>query len=188
MTKTCQKCGTEVPDDAKFCGNCGHNFDDAPVTSNNFNIGKIFPLIIVAIVIIAAILIITGFTGNGQSDSAEDAEHVVLTISDVGGWYSTSGKQSYTLYTEALFTSVPSDMKEYVIKTTYMDKNDTEIGHETEKLKNVYYDTDYSISFGHYTSYTKPHPDYVKVEIIKDGKVVDTYTDQIDTKKISYLN
>ena len=42
-----------------------------------------------------------------------------------------------------------------------MDENVSEIGHEIEKLDNVYYDSDYSLSFGHYDTYKKPNPDYV---------------------------
>ncbi len=192
MTKSCRKCGTQMPDDAKFCANCGYSFEGTKSSSNTdiFKNGNIFLILIVAVVVIGAIFILTsGFGGNNNtSGSVDDAQHVHLTISDVSGWDSDSGKKSYTLYTEALFTGVPSDIKDYMIKTTYLDKNDTQIGHETEKLDYVYYDSDYAISFGHYTTYSKPNPDHVKVEIIKDGKVIDTYTEQIDTSKIDYLN
>ena len=113
--------------------------------------------------------------------TVDDVEHVYLTISDVGGWDSDSSeKNSYTLYTNALFTGVPSDIRGYMIKTTYFDGNDTQIGHETEKLENVYYESNYAIGFGYYTTYTLPNPDHVKVEIIKDNEVIDTYTEQID--------
>lgn len=69
-----------------------------------------------------------------------------------------------------------------------MDENGTEIGHETETLSNVYYDSDYALSFAHYTTYKKPNPDHVNVEIIKDGKVIDNFTSKIDKNGIDYLN
>lgn len=47
-------------------------------------------------------------------------------------------KKSYTLYTEAIFNKVPNDLKGYNVKTTYYDANDSEIGHETETLDNIY--------------------------------------------------
>lgn len=192
MTKNCPKCGTAVPDDALFCGNCGYSFDAKRQGSNGIKNEKIFLILIAAIVIIGAIFVLSsGFGGNGSndgSDTVDDAEHVDLTISDVEGYVSYSSKKSYTLYTDALFIKVPSDIKEYMIKTTYLDKNGTEIGHETEKLDNVYYDTDYAISFGHYKTYAKPNPYQVKVEIIKDGNVIDNYTEKIDTNKIDFLN
>ncbi|WP_407393086.1 zinc ribbon domain-containing protein [Methanobrevibacter sp.] len=191
MSKSCPKCGTQTPDDAKFCGSCGYNFEAAAGSKNSsiFKNGKIFLILIAAVVIIGAAFILTSEPGgNDSSGNADDAKHVDLTISEVSGWQSDSGKKSYTLYTEALFNKVPSDLKGYLIKTTYYDENDTKIGHETEKLQNVYYDSDYEISFGFYDTYTKPNPDHVKVEIIKDGNVIDRYTEKIDKNKIEFLN
>lgn len=194
MSKNCPKCGSETADNAKFCGNCGYNFEGTSSSgdSNIFKNGKIFLILIIAIVIIGAAFILTSGLGGGNSSSGDvemdNAEHVDLTIVDVSGWDSTSGKRSYTLYTDALFNSVPSDMKGYNIKTTYLDKNGTEIGHETEKLDYVYYDSDYTLSFAYYTTYSKPDPDHVKVEIIKNGKVIDNFTEKIDTSKIDFLN
>ena len=42
--------------------------------------------------------------------------------------------------------------------------------------------------FGYYTTYKLPDPDHVTVEIIKDGKPVDSFTEDIDKNKIDYLN
>ena len=81
-----------------------------------------------------------------------------------------------------------TELKGYNVKTTYVDVNGTEIGFETETLSNVYYDTDYPISFGFYTTYKKPNPDHVNVEIIKDGKTIENFTQKIDQGKIQYLN
>lgn len=193
MTKNCPNCGKQLPDDAKFCMDCGHSFTAGSTSSPLDSIlgnGKIFIVIIAVVVILGLIVIaMTGNDGNSNVESTvDDVEHVRLTITDVLGWDSSSGKKSYTLYTEALFNSVPDDLEGYIIKTIYFDKNDTQIGQETEKLDQVYYDSSYSISFGHYTTYKLPKPDYVTVEIIKDGKVIDNYTEKIDTNKIDYLN
>ena len=98
------------------------------------------------------------------------------------------GKIFTTINAEAIFNKVPDDSKGYNVKTRYYDSNGTEIGHETETLDNIYYDSEYSLSFGHYNTYKLPDPDHVTVEIIKDGKVVDNYTEKIDKSKIDYLN
>lgn len=192
MTKNCPNCGKQLPDDAKFCMDCGHSFETVSKSSLDgiMKNGKIF-IVIIAIVVILGLLVIA-MTGNNDNSNVEsttdDADHVTLTITEVSGWDSSSGKKSYTLYTQALFSKVPDDMNGYLIKTTYFDKNGTQIGQETEKLNQVYYDSNYAISFGHYTTYKLPDPDHVTVEIIKDGKTVDNYTEKIDTNKIKYLN
>lgn len=181
-----------MPDEAHYCPNCGYDFfqdenfePEVSSTETNSN-GKII-LAAIAIVVILAAGIMIGMGMGGNTQQADDApEHVVdLTITEVLGY---TGSSSYTLYTEAIFNKVPSDLKGYNVKTTYIDKNGTEIGYETETLKNVYYDTDYALSFGHYTSYKKPDPGSVKIEIIKDGKTVDTFTNNIDQSKIKFLN
>lgn len=194
MTKSCRKCGAQVSDDAKFCPDCGYDFSSFSKTENNdskFNFSMLFVILIIAILIIGSIFIVTsGFGGDdNKTDGSDDnVEHVILTIKEVNGYDSSSSKTSYTIYTEALFESVPSDLKGYNVKTTYYDKNDTAIGSEIESLSQIYYDSDYSLSFGHYTTYKKPNPDHVTVEIIKDGKTIDNYTSQIDQGKIKFLN
>lgn len=191
MTKSCPKCGKEVPDEAKFCMDCGYSFQKAGANSATNGIlsnGKIF-LVIIAIVVILGLAVIAMTGNNPTSDNpVVDADHVDLTITGVGGWDSDSGKKSYTLYTEAIFNNVPEKLDGYNVKTTYYDSNDESIGHETETLEDIYYDSSYALSFGFYTSYKLPDPDHVTVEIMKDGKVIDTYTEKIDTNKIDYLN
>ena len=63
MTKSCPKCGKQVPDDAKFCMDCGFAFSDSGIGSNIFSNGKIF-LVIIAVVVILGLIVI-GMTGNG---------------------------------------------------------------------------------------------------------------------------
>jgi len=191
MTKSCPNCGKQVPDDAKFCMDCGHSFEAkssaSPLDSILGN-GKIF-LVIIAIVVIVGLIVI-GMTGNNNNtdNAPSDADDVRLTITDISGYDSSGGKKSYTLYTQAIFESVPNDLNGYIIKTTYYGANDTRIGQETEQLDSVYYDSNYDISFAYYTTYKMPKPDHVTVEIIKDGKVIDNYTEKIDTDKIDFLN
>jgi predicted nucleic acid-binding Zn ribbon protein len=191
MTKNCPSCGKTLPDDAKFCMDCGYAFDKK-VNNNIFSNGNIFIILIAIILVVGGIFIIASSFGDGGSSSVaadSDGHAVDLTITDVNGWDSDDdSKKSYTLYTEAIFNSVPDDLKGYNVKTRYYDSNDTEIGHETETLDDIYYDSNYALSFGHYTTYKLPDPDHVTVEIIKDGKVIDSYTEQIDKSKIDYLN
>ena len=193
MSKICPNCGKELPDDARFCMDCGYTLDaqQSGGMLNNFPLPTIFIILIVAILVIGgAFILSSGFGDSNKSPEkvANDSHTVDLTITGVGGWDSDSGKKSYTLYTEAIFNSVPGDLKKYNIKTTYYDTKGSEIGHETETLENIYYDSDYVLGFGFYTTYKLPDPDHVTVEIIKDGKVIDSYTEQIDKNKIDYLN
>ena len=192
MSKTCPKCGKTVADDVKFCMDCGYSFSksSSAKNSNIFSNGKIFLVIIALILIFGALFILTSGNNNDvHKDVVNDVEHVDLTISEVSGYDNHYGnKTSYTVYTRALFLQVPSDLKGYVIKTSYCDENGTVLGQETETLSNVYYDTDYDISFGHYTSYKKLNLDHVNVEIIKSGKTIDNFTAKVDKNKISYLN
>lgn len=195
MTKKCPECGDFVAKEAHFCANCGHDFFDNQPSSIKrgggfFSDGKIF-LVLIAIVIIvgAGIFISMGLGGHNDTPTVNVPKHEVdLTISDVSGWDSSSGKKSYTLYTSAIFNKVPSDIKGYNVKTTYVNVNGTEIGNEIETLSDVYYDSNYALDFGYYTTYKKPNPDHVNVEIIKDGKVIDNFTSKIDKSSIDYLN
>lgn len=196
MSKTCPECGENLPDDAHFCGNCGYDFfkKDTASKSSLRNGSGFDGKILLAIIVIVAIIVVGIFfaIGSGSNNStAENADvsEVDLTITEVNGYTSSSANpQSYSLYTQALFNKVPSDLKGYNVKTTYLDENDTAIGFETETLSNIYYDSDYSLSFGYYTTYKKPNPDHVTVEIIKDGKTIDNFTQKIDQGKIKFLN
>ena len=192
MTKNCPNCGKELPDGAKFCMDCGYSIEVEESSGGfNFPLPTLFIIIIVAVLVIGGVFILTSSSGENSSPAevVDNAAHVDLTITDVSGWDSDdSDKSSYTLYTEAIFNSVPDDIKGYNVKTTYYNSNDKEIGHETETLDNVYYDSNYALSFGYYTTYKLPDPDHVTVEIIKEGKVIDTYTEQIDQSTIDYLN
>ena len=192
MSKICPKCGKELPDNAKFCMDCGYTLEEkSEGTLSNFPLPTLFIILIVAILLIGgAFILSSSFKDNTKApDKSDEVTHAVdLTITDVSGWDSDSGKKSYTLYTEAIFNKVPDNLKGYNVKTTYYDTNGSEIGHETETLDNVYYDSNYALSFGFYTTYKLPDPDHVTVEIINGGKVIDSYTEQIDKNKIDYLN
>lgn len=193
MSKTCPKCGKTAADDAKFCMDCGYSFNDGNSKSSSsiFSNGKIFLALIAIILVFGGLFILTSGNGNNHvaTDAGDGVEHVDLTITDVLGYDSNyDNKTSYSVYTEALFLDVPSDMKGYVVKTSYYDKNNNLLGQESEKLSYIYYDSDYSISFGDYTSYKKLDLDHVNVEIIKSGKTIDNFTAKVDRNKIDYLN
>ena len=202
MTKNCPECGAELPDEAHFCVDCGYDFFkkstkptvlQSSSSDSIFSNGKIFLILIAIVVVVGAVVILNSGIGghnNPNADAADAGEHPVdLAITKVGGWDdNSSSKKSYTLHTEAIFNKVPSDLKGYNVKTTYLDKNNNEIGHEIETLDNVYYKTNYAISFAYYKTYQKPNPDHVNVEIIKDGKTVDNFTSKVDKNKIEFLN
>ena len=187
MSKNCPNCGKELPDEARFCMDCGYGFKEDK-SSTFLSNGKIFLVIIAIVVIIGlAVIAMTGNQDMSQSvaNATDDVDHVDLTISNVGGY---SSSDAYTLYSEAIFNSVPSDMSGYNIKTTYCDSQGNEIGHETEKLDQVYYDSDYALTFGFYTTYSLPDIDTVKIEIVKGSEVIDTFTEKVDKNKIEFLN
>ncbi|MBQ2666357.1 hypothetical protein [Methanobrevibacter sp.] len=197
MSKKCPECGERVPNLAHYCGNCGYDFFDKNESKQpiSTNVGSMLPdgkllFVLIAIVIIVAAGVVLSVTLGGNQQASEDNQHEVdLTITEVNGYSSSSASpMSYSLYTDAIFNKVPSNLKGYNIKTTYYDENDTVIGEEIETLSNVYYDTDYSITFGYYTTYKKPNPDHVTVEIIKEGKTIDSFTSKIDQGKIKFLN
>ena len=102
MTKSCPKCGKELPDDAKFCMDCGYTIDNSDSTKSSiFSNGTIFIVLIVVVLVIGGIFIFSsGFGANNSSntnDVAEDQHAVDLTITDVLGWDSKyDGKHSYT--------------------------------------------------------------------------------------------
>ena len=105
MSKNCPKCENELPDNAKFCSNCGYKFEiesnstsnSQPSSINNqnnsniFNNGKIFLILIFLVIIIGRRIILIS-TGNSLDNKPEN---VTLTITNVGGF----GDESYTLYT-----------------------------------------------------------------------------------------
>ena len=191
MTKICPKCGKELPDKAQFCMDCGYNLesDNNKRNSSIFSNGFIFIALIVVVLIIGGIVIATlGFGGNGPSENVSADMDVSLTITEVNGWSNDNNKSSYTLYTNVIFNKVPGNLKDYNIKTTYYNSSDEEIGHEIESLDNVYYEASYPIGIGHYTTYKLPDPEKVSVEIIKDGKVIGEFRENIDKNKLSFLN
>lgn len=191
MTKNCPKCGKQLPEDAKFCMDCGYSMDDeqSKFNSNLFSNGSIFIILIAIVLVIGGILILTSFADVDDHDN-QDVGHVDLTVTEVGGWDNndSDSKASYTLYANAIFNSVPDDIDGYNVKTSYYDSNDTEIGHDIETLENIYYESEFSISFGYYTTYKLPNPDHVTVEIIKDGRVIDTFREKVDKNSIDFLN
>lgn len=191
MTKNCPKCGKQLLEDAKFCMDCGYGMDDeqSKFNSNLFSNGSIFIILIAIVLVIGGILILTSFADVDDHDN-QDVGHVDLTVTEVGGWDNndSDSKASYTLYANAIFNSVPDDIDGYNVKTSYYDSNDTEIGHDIETLENIYYESEFSISFGYYTTYKLPNPDHVTVEIIKDGKVIDTFREKVDKNSIDFLN
>lgn len=58
MTKNCPNCGKLVPDDAKFCMDCGYAFDGKQ-NKNMFSNGSIFLILIAVILVVGGIFIIT---------------------------------------------------------------------------------------------------------------------------------
>ena len=195
MTKKCPKCGKEVPDESKFCLACGYHLDNnesGKEESKVFSNGKIF-LVLIFVVLIAGGILIFSMGGNGNNNNgqvvdsqiAKEASEFSLTISDVNGYYSKENK-NYLFSTEVLFQKVPSNQKDYIVKVTYLDENNTDIGHEMESLAKVYYKTDHAITVGYHNSYKYMNVDSVKVEILKEDKVIKECSTKVDKNKFNF--
>ena len=192
MTIKCPKCGKELPDESKFCLECGchiYNKNTSKSDSNLFSNFKIFLILIFIVLIIGGVLIFS-MGGSDNNQTAEDsiskeASEFSFTISDVNGYYSAENN-NYFIWTEVLFQKVPSNQKDYIVKVTYLDGNNTDIGHEIDNLANIYYDADYALSVGYHTSYKYMDIDSVKVEIIKDDQVIKEATSKVDKNKFNF--
>ena len=192
MTKRCPKCGKEIPDESNYCLSCGchiYNKDSPSKKSDAFSNGRIFLILIFAALIVGGLLIFSMMgndNGNaGADDLSKQASEFSLTISDINGYYSDENKD-YFYWVDVLFQKVPSNKEDYLVKTTYLDENNNELGSEIESLSNVYYDTDYPISVGYHTAYKYIDVDSVKVEIIMDGNVVKQCSAKIDRNTLNF--
>lgn len=189
MTKRCPKCGKEIPDESNFCLSCGYDINNDSRRSDIFSNGKIFLALIFIVLIVGGILIFSMTGNNSQANVGDDlsreAGEFSLTISDINGYYSEENKD-YFYWVEVLFQKVPSNKNDYIIKTTYLDENNTDLGHEIESLSHVYYDTDYPISVGYHTAYKYIDVDSVKVEIIRDGTVIKQCSAKIDKNTLNF--
>lgn len=193
MTKTCPKCGKEIPDESNYCLSCGchiYNKDNASSKKSDiFSNGKIFLVLIFVVLIVGGALIFTMTGHNSQADDGDEiskeASKFSLTISDVNGYYDKDN-DNYFFWVDVLFQKVPSNKNDYLVRTTYLDKDNNNLGQEIESLSNIYYDTDYSISVGHHTSYKYIDVDSAKVEIIRDGKVIKECSAKIDKNTLNF--
>ena len=192
MTKICPKCGKEIPDESNYCLSCGchiYNKDNSSKKSDVFSNGKIF-LVLIFVVLIVGSLLIFSMTGNDNGkvevdDLTKEASEFSLTISDINGYYNEDSND-YFYWVEVLFQKVPSNRNDYIVKTTYLDEDNNELGSEIESLSNVYYDTDYPISIGYHTAYKYIDVDSVKIEIIRDGNVVKQCSAKIDRNTLNF--
>lgn len=192
MTIKCPKCGKDLPDESQFCLECGTRISN-PAASRNLSIfsnGKIFLALIFIVLIIGGILIFAG--GGDHSNDVNDkvdkeASEFDFIIKEINAYDSDNGgKTSYTYYLYVLFNKVPSNKDGYLLKTTYYDKNDTELGSEIETLSSAYYDSDYGNSVGHYTSYKYIDVDHAKLQVIKDDRVIKESEAKLDKNKIDF--
>lgn len=196
MSVKCPKCGQTWPDDAVFCGNCGFQFkkQEASKTGYEFSFRMLFVILVISITIIALAFIVTGAFNSPEIPHETPQDHVRMTITKVDGYSyddDYEGKTMYSLMSSAYFTEVPSDYTGYMIQTRYYDANDTMIAQSVDSLKNIYgdwEDADYPLAFGSVSSYKMLEPDYITVEITKNGELIDNYTFNVDKSQIEYLN
>ena len=210
MTKNCPKCGSENVKEAKFCNNCGWDLDsknksNAFDASSLFKNGKIFIILIALILIIGGIFILTSLHDSTTADTAPatnntnnvqttPAKEIEMIITEASAHYTKYDidPDEYSLTTYAMFENVPASTEGYLLKTTYYDADNKEIGQVTEKLSAVlvsdkYVEDEDTYYFGEYNSYKKIMPSHVVVELTKDGKLLTNGTCEFDLNKINYL-
>ena len=191
MTIKCPKCGKEIPDESTFCLGCGTRISNprAPRNLSIFSNGKIFLALIFIVLIVGGILIFSsgGHEEVPQDEISKEASEFALNIKDIGAYDNTyNGKTSYTYYLEVLYSKVPSNKDDYIVKTVYFDKNDTELGSTIEGLSEAYSSSKYGTYVGYYTSYNYIDVDHAKLQIIKDDKLIKEYEAKLDKNKIDF--
>ncbi|MBE6505088.1 MAG: zinc ribbon domain-containing protein [Methanobrevibacter millerae] len=199
MSKTCPNCGVNSPDNAKFCIECAESLEGVPInkeetvkkapsTSSSDDNGSVIPCIIGIIIVVIIVVAAAAFIFNSGSGE-ETQKNITVTFSDVyvSSGNSISGIFYYYYYVNGFFNNFPEDMEGYTVKTLYCDKEDKELVSTTEKLsyfessKDSKYDTMIS-------SYSTPNyldVDHVKVQIIKDGNVLNEFTANMNTNKLT---
>jgi hypothetical protein len=146
-------------------------------------------VLIFIILIVGGILIFSSGShdDSGQDEVSKEAKEFSVNIADIHAYDSNyDGKTSYTYYLDVLFSKVPSNKDDYILKTIYCDSNDTELGNEVESLSSAYYDSDYPNMVGHYTSYKYIDVDHAKLQIIRDGNVIKECSAKLDKNKIDF--
>ena len=76
MSKFCANCGSQQPDEANVCGNCGNAFAPENVVPQQVAAKSKKPLIIAVIaaaLVVVLVLVLFVFTGGGAAGSPEDA-------------------------------------------------------------------------------------------------------------------
>ena len=99
MSKFCANCGSQQPDEANVCGNCGNAFAPENVVPQQVVTAKSKkPLIIAAVAIVAviAIVLVLLFSGGGVAGSPEEAiENRLDYLSGDVSYYEYLAPQAY---------------------------------------------------------------------------------------------
>lgn len=191
MSKICPNCGVKSPDHAKFCVECAESLEGVAISEDyeeEISNGSGFNLPIKGILIAAFVLVvIIGLVSSAFDSDGGDViqKNMSVTFSDVYTWQSDDGTYFYDV--EGFFNNVPKDIDGYYIKTIYCDENDNELTSDTKKLSYYedYFDSSYSIYISSTYSDTYLDVDHVKIQIIKDGNVLNEFSQKMNTNQIS---
>lgn len=214
MSKYCPKCGSELPDDAQFCNECGYSvltedtndekvdetskdvdeilFNETPSDSkNNDNTdSKIFsdkkPSFNLPKNKILIPIVIVIIVIIGIAIFSGDLFYNPDSISmTITDISGYSGDTDYYYYVNAIFSNLPSNTEGYLLKTTYYDSDGNTLATTTEGLNTVQ-DSEYPSSFGYYNSPNQLPIDHVNVEITHDGKVIKEAKADFDKNKADF--
>lgn len=101
MSKICESCGEQIPDDSAFCSKCGFKINDKHKVSGN----KIFPILIIASIVIGILECLTAPVLIGYDLIAVTAAFII--IGGILGYYLLYKKQeSFISSIEFIVTAV----------------------------------------------------------------------------------
>lgn len=187
MAKLCPECGCEVNENEKACPECGINLNfKTEKSGGEWGLPKIMMAVgIVAVIILAALLLITG--------SHTDSENILITVSETGGWvssYDNNTTLSYAYYVNGYISGIPSDADKYFLRTIYYDSNGTELGKTTENLQKIHYmlsETDlHAISL--FSPLNQVNVDHITIQLVKDNNVLKEFNESFDANNVEFFN
>ena len=187
MKKLCPRCELNNLEEAKFCHNCGYQFDKSNDKLNILKDGKLFIILIATILIVGAILITTTIHNTNDELPINDTPQETLpavkaVITKVQLYDYTDEDDPYYEYrTFAIFQvneQIDSD-NNILVLTSYMDKDNNTLRTVTQTLHAAsVYTFDGESEFAEYATDDKVDLYKVHVEIVNNTQILSS-TDYI---------
>ncbi len=186
MSKLCPNCGTNSPNNAKHCMDCGHSLENVTPTDDgdeSSSTKSSFPM--KSIIILAIIVIIIAVISFNVM-TPPTPENVTITISKAECWDGLSNNQvTYFYSVNGFIDHKPGDSDKYLVKTILCDSEGKELVSTTEKLSNFRTDTPLDSVLGYYTTKNYIDVDHAVVQVVKDGNVINEFNKTMNTNKLT---